>query len=399
MKHPESYIRELLAKKNWTDEECRWLLHYLEHTPGTELKSYLLERFREQGVAVPEEEAHPRGQGAAVPDNGLQQTILENIHRHIQPEKTKIVPMHRRFRTIGVAAAVAAIIITTGVLIFPRSSSTTQQAIAYTPATEDIAPGGNRAQLVLGNGRALLLEQTADGPITAGSEQVNKEGDGLVYGSSSHTGINKLITPKGGQYKVQLADGTKVWLNAASSLQYPASFNGSDRTVELSGEAYFEVAKDAARPFFVKMNGMNVQVLGTHFNINAYPDEKRFTTTLLEGAVRVVAGGRQATLSPGEQSILENASGVLRHKPADTENAVAWKNGILTFRNDELAAVMRNISRWYDVDIRYDEGIDEKIHVTGAMRKQEYLSQALKILELTTELHFSLQGRTITVSK
>ena len=135
------------------------------------------------------------------------------------------------------------------------------------------------------------------------------------------------------------------------------------------------------------------------FNVNAYPEEKSFTTTLLQGAVRVVAGNRQTTLAPGEQSVLEQHSGSLRRAAADTEDAVAWKNGILTFRNDELAAVMRDISRWYDVEIVYAAGIDEKIHVTGAMRKQEQLSQALKILELTAELHFSVQGRTVTVSK
>ncbi|MFD2886291.1 FecR family protein [Chitinophaga cymbidii] len=388
MNQPDPYLLDLLARDTWTEEECRWLLHYLEHTPGTELRGYLLERFRRQGITVP--------------DSALQARLLDRIHERIRPQgETPVVPLRRRpWKTAAAAAVIAAI--AGGAWFFTQPSGKQPQQLAKqaTPADrKDVLPGGNKARLVLANGRTVSLEQAAEGRISGDGERVNKEDDGLVYEPSTHSGINKLITPNGGQYRVQLADGTIVWLNAASCLQYPASFNGSDRTVALTGEAYFEVAQDASKPFFVKVNGMTVQVLGTSFNVNAYPEEKSFTTTLLQGAVRVVAGKRQTTLAPGEQSVLEQHSGSLRRAAADTEDAVAWKNGILTFRNDELAAVMRDISRWYDVEIIYAAGIDEKIHVTGAMRKQEQLSQALKILELTAELHFSVQGRTVTVSK
>jgi ferric-dicitrate binding protein FerR (iron transport regulator) len=388
LKQEDQYLFELLARETWTDDECRWLLHYLEHTPGTALRHHLLERFRQQGIAVP--------------DNGLQEKLLDRIHRRIQPQtEAAVVPMRRR--PWKAVAAAAIVVIATGGLWWSFSQQPEKKApeLVQQPASVkgDIAPGGNKAQLILAGGRSVLLDQAADGRINGDGEEVNKENDGLVYAPSTHTGINKLITPNGGQYRVQLADGTQVWLNAASSLQYPASFNGSDRTVVLTGEAYFEVAQDASKPFFVKANGMTIQVLGTNFNVNAYPEEKSMTTTLLQGAVRVVAGNKQTTLSPGEQSVLEQRSGSLLRSAADTEDAVAWKNGILTFKNDELAAVMRDISRWYDVEVVYEKGIDEKIHVTGAMRKQEYLSQALKILELTADLHFSVQGRTVTVSK
>lgn len=389
MKQPETYLHELLAKDHWTEEECRWLLHYLEHTPGTALKGYMLDRFRQQGFAVP--------------DNELAETLLSRIHERISPvRETPVVPLFRRWRN-GVAAAVLGAAALAGGIYFlqQRKAPATDRMAQHTPATvQDVAPGSNKARLVLGNGKSILLEQTADGPIGSEGEQVHKQDAELVYGpSGSNTGTNTLITPKGGQYRVQLSDGTRVWLNAASSLEYPAAFNGNSRTVTLTGEAYFEVAKDAAKPFFVQMNGMAVQVLGTHFNINAYADEQQFTTTLLEGSVRVVAGNQRMTLVPGEQSTLEQYSGMLQRSAGDLENAVAWKNGIFTFRNDELAAVMRHISRWYDVDIVYGQGMNEKVHVTGAMRRQEYLSQALKILELTADLHFTVQGRTVTVSK
>lgn len=346
----------------------------------------MLERFRAHGLEVP--------------DQALAENLLDRIHARMQPlpslsPETKVVPIYRRWWK-GAAAAV--VISVAATMYFMQTPSKPQAAKITAAAVEDVAPGSNKARLLLGNGKSLVLDQMADGPIS-GDAQLHKEDAALVYGPSGGNSSNTLITPKGGQYRVQLEDGTKVWLNAASSLEYPVAFNGSDRTVRLTGEAYFEVAKNATKPFFVQMNGMTVQVLGTSFNINAYAEEKRFTTTLLEGAVRVVAGNQRLTLAPGEQTSLEQHSGILQRAGGDAEDAIAWKNGIFTFKNHELAAVMRDISRWYDVDIIYDKGIDEKIHVTGAMRRQDNLSQALKILELAADLHFSVQGKTITVSK
>ncbi len=380
-------MHELLAKAQWTDEECRWLLRYLEHTPGTALQEHLLERFRQQGF-------DPR-------HRQLSDNILARIHQRIQPAApvTRVVPLYRRWRNIAAAAVIIGAALAGGMYWLRPAANVQTASRPAPPAATDVAPGGNKARLVLGNGQAVLLDQAADGPIAGSDEQVHKQDAELVYGPAGGSGINTLITPNGGQYRVQLADGTKVWLNAASSLQYPAAFNGSDRTVTLKGEAYFEVAQNAGQPFFVNVNGMTVQVLGTHFNVNAYAEEKHVTTTLLTGAVRVVAGNQRLTLAPGQQTTLEQQSGLLQRGEGDTENAVAWKNGLFTFKNDELAAVMRDISRWYDVSVVFENGADEKIQVTGAMRRQEYLQQALKILELTADLHFDVQGRTVTVRK
>lgn len=385
--HPEQYLETLLAKKEWTDEECRWLLHYLEHTPAAELKAMLLEAFLERNIPVP-----------GVAD---QESILANIHARMQPvQETKTIPMRRSRKWLAAAAIAGGIIVAGGIVrnTMQKKEGLPQQTIAV-HHSGDIAPGGNKARLVLGSGQSVALDQAADGAI-ASEANIRKQNESLIYDDAVPQGMtawNTLITPRGGQYRVQLSDGTKIWLNAASSLEYPVAFNGSEREVKLSGEAYFEVAADAFKPFYVTMNGMKVQVLGTSFNIKAYAEEKEFTTTLTSGAVRVTSSGKQLTLKPGQQSTFTPASNSLAMTEGDPEGATAWKNGIITFRNDELSAVMREVSRWYDVDIAYENKLTGTIHVTGAMRKQEYLSEALKILELTANVHFMVEGRTVKV--
>ena len=380
----------MLAKPEWTDEECRWLLHYLEHTPGTELKEMLLAQFHERNIPVP--------------DQAVQENILGRIHAQMQPaQPTKTVPM-RRFPWRAAAAVAGVIILAGGIARFSfrqqGDKNVQQNAATATLHDGDIAPGSNKARLVLGNGRSVLLDQTADGAV-ADNESIRKQDESLIYDDASRAASawNTLITPRGGQYRVQLSDGTKIWLNAASSLEYPVSFGGAEREVKLSGEAYFEVAADAFKPFYVTMNGMKVQVLGTSFNIKAYHDEHEFTTTLTSGAVRVISSGKQVTLKPGQQSTFMPSSNALAMENGDPEGATAWKNGIINFRNDELSAVMREIGRWYDVDVVYDSQVTGNVHVTGAMRKQEYLLQALKILELTANVHFTVEGRTVKVSQ
>ncbi|WP_298715440.1 FecR family protein [Chitinophaga sp.] len=391
MEDQAQYLRELLAKPDWTDDERRWLLHYLEHTPATELKTLLLEAFRERDIAVP--------------DPALQERLLAGIHARMQPERETIVTSMRRSHRWRVAAAIGgmAILLGGGALLLrqPQGQQATVADLAKAHNVEpngDIAPGGNKAQLVLHNGQTVVLDQTADGRIGEGNVE-KKDAELLYEENEGDRGSNILITPRGGQYRVRLADGTKVWLNAASRLEYPVAFNGKERLVSLTGEAYFEVASDVQRPFFVMVDGMKVQVLGTKFNVNAYPEEKLFTTALLEGAVRITGSGKHVTLKPGQESAFSPKSGSLKQYDGDMESAVAWKNGIITFKNDELSAVMRDLGRWYDVDVAYEPGLDSHIHVTGAMRKQEHLSQALKILELTAGVHFEVEGRTVKVSR
>jgi len=201
----------------------------------------------------------------------------------------------------------------------------------------------------------------------------------------------------GGEYQVVLADGTKVWLNALSSIRFPTSFKGSERKVEITGEAYFEVAKNARMPFRVIGGSQTVEVLGTHFNINAYPDESAVATTLLEGSVKVAMHDGQAkVLKPGEQALIFKENNSFRVKEVDAEDAVAWKNGYFQFNDDDLKTIMNQLSRWYNVEIVYQQAnLDQKFG--GTISRSKNLSQVLRILELTGNVRFRVEGRRITV--
>jgi ferric-dicitrate binding protein FerR (iron transport regulator) len=223
----------------------------------------------------------------------------------------------------------------------------------------DMPPGSDKAVLTLEDGSTLVLDSAVSGTIKQGMALVQQTQKGLVYqvqGKGDVASYNTLSTPRGGQFHVQLADGTQVWLNAASSLRYPSVFFGSERIVEVTGEAYFEVAENAGKPFKVKVaNTATVEVLGTHFNINAYSDEANIKTTLLEGAVRVHAGSKATLLAPGQQVQVDYRDTSVRLIPsADVVQAVAWKNGAFSFTNADLPAVMRQLSRWYNVDVAYE---------------------------------------------
>jgi transmembrane sensor len=270
----------------------------------------------------------------------------------------------------------------------------------------DLMPGGNKAILTLANGSKIILDNAAKGKIASqASTIISKTGDGeLVYTAPDlvaapiHNIIatNTISTPRGGQYEIVLPDGTKVWLNSASSLKYPTVFAGSERNVELSGEAYFEVAKNAAKPFFVKTLTQTVEVLGTHFNINSYADEKSVKTTLLEGSVKITGTYNKATvkLSPGQQAV--NAAGSINTiANADIDEAMAWKNGKFLFKNTDLHAIMRQLSRWYNVDVDYQGTIAER-HYDGRISRNVPVSQIFTILK-TSGLNFTIDGGKIIV--
>lgn len=271
----------------------------------------------------------------------------------------------------------------------------------------DIAPGGNKAILTLANGARISLTDAKAGKI-ANQYGVNlhktKEGNLEYDRSNSKYGdivYNSIETPKGGQYHLVLPDGTQVWLNAASFLKYPVAFSHSERRVELSGEAYFEVAKNKKIPFKVVTNRQMVEVLGTHFDVNAYLDEASTLTSLLEGSVEVsdLKSSRKTIIKPGQQSILNPADLVIRVKNIDTDDAVAWKNGYFTFDEESLESILRKVSRWYDVDIIY-QGMNEKnaIVFSGTLSRYSNVSKVLKKLELTEAIRFRIDGRKIIVT-
>ena len=266
----------------------------------------------------------------------------------------------------------------------------------------DIAPGTNGATLTLGNGKTIALNTRAKGTVVVeGNTIVKKSDDGQleyhVSGAAENAVMdNTLTTGRKEQYKVVLSDGTNVWLNAASSIKYPAEFSGKDREVAITGEAYFEVAHNASRPFKVISGGQTIEVLGTHFNVNTYIDEPDVETTLLEGSVKVSNGNAFEIIKPGEQAVLKATQ--LSVHGADLEETIAWKNGYFRFNQESIESIMRKLSRWYDIDIQYDgPALTEKY--SGKISRFRNISEVLKVFEYTGSVHFKIEGRRVTVSK
>jgi len=298
-------------------------------------------------------------------------------------------------------ASAAAIVVVTGIgVLFYKSQHRVNQFTA-----SDIAPGKNSATLTLANGKKIILSQALKGEVakqggvtiikTANGQLVYKVDDQQLVGKNS---INTLSTARGEQYQVILPDGSHVWLNAASSLKYPASFNGEQlRKVDLSGEAYFEVAKDKVHPFIVETNRQQIEVLGTHFNVDAYTEEPATKTTLLEGSVQVTAvSGKKVVIKPGEQASLTNVD--LKVNQADLEAAVAWKNGEFMFNSEPLESIMNKVARWYDVRIDFKAPEMKSQTFDGTISRFDNVSKVLKKLELTGHVHFDIEGRTVIVN-
>ncbi len=282
----------------------------------------------------------------------------------------------------------------------PKPDQIVESKPRKTDTPQDAMPGSNRAILTLSDGSAIDLDDAQQGELAKqGNIGIQKTNPGeLVYatGNSSEqvhqTLYNTVATPRGGQYLVTLPDGTRVWLNAASSLRFPTAFSGNSRQVTLKGEAYFEVAEDKSKPFLVSINNSQVEVLGTHFNIMGYPDEV-LTTTLLEGSVKFKHNGAEKIIVPGQAVQL---LGSIRVSEVNTEDAVAWKNGVTTFNNADIRSIMRQISRWYDLDVVYKGELPER-KFTGKIPRTARLSKVLKVLELSN-INFDIEDKRIIVT-
>lgn len=266
----------------------------------------------------------------------------------------------------------------------------------------DFTPGGDNAILKLADGTEIVLDSTGESLIPAqGTVNIVNKGGKISYQADripAEVHYNTIITPRGRQYQVRLADGSRVWLNAASSLRYPTAFSGSERVVELTGEAYFEIAENNASPFKVRMSsGAEVHVLGTHFNVMAYQEEGPMKTTLLEGSVRLTKGAVTGILEPGQQAQLSSEDTLVIIKDYDVEVAVAWKNGKFVFNDTELDEIMRQVSRWYDVDVAFEDDDLRALQFGGVVSRRENASAVLGLLELTGEVDFEIQGREIVV--
>lgn len=322
-------------------------------------------------------------------------------------------PVIRRWY-LSVAASAILIMLTAGIyfgFIHNPARQETAKLIAPARLKNDIKPGGNKAILTLADGSSIVLDSAGNGTLSEqGNSKVQKLKNGLLAYTVNGRQItendaafyNTISTPRGGQYQVTLSDGTMVWLNAASSIRFPVVFTGTDRKVEITGEVYFEVAKNKDKPFKVKANASEIEVLGTHFNVNAYDDEASIKTTLLEGQVKVsVPGlaGRQAPkfLQPGQQSSINKEGRINVIDDADTEEVMAWKNGRFQYNSSDLKTILRQIARWYDVDIEYKGNVN--LHFTGQITRDQYVSKVFEKLALTGEARFEIVGQKIIVSR
>ncbi|MDR6781569.1 transmembrane sensor [Pedobacter africanus] len=302
------------------------------------------------------------------------------------------------------AAAWAAVVFLVISAVYLAGNRQKTTSLTNSTAKNDIVPGGDKAFLTLANGRKISLTDAANGEIAKEAGlSITKTADGqLVYTVKEDTETstnlwNTIETPKGGKYQINLPDGTRVWLNAASALRYPAKFAGDKRVVTLTGEGYFEVAKNREMPFVVKTAGQEVQVLGTHFNINSYADEGSVKTTLAEGSVRVipVAEAEKVTLKPGEQSELDKKG--IQVKKADLEAVLAWKQGDFIFDGEDLKSIMRKVARWYDVEVIY-KGAFDNLKFGGSISRSKNISSVLGIMEETGSVHFDIEGKRVTVT-
>lgn len=325
----------------------------------------------------------------------------------LAPELKPVVrPMSTPIWRTVIAAAVIAAVSAIAIMLLKKSPAPTVATIPATSITTDIAAGTSKAILTLSNGAQVMLgmpDHKIDQEKTEQNHIATLDEKGIAYATANkktepQTLYNTLATPRAGQYQVTLSDGSRVWLNAASSIKYPVAFTGNERRVEITGEVYFEVAKDALRPFRVVVLSAApalVEVLGTHFNINAYADEPSGTTTLLEGRVKFTTSA-SVILSPGEQAknnYALNKIAVLKN--VDTTGIVAWKNGRTLFKDADIKSIMRMIARWYDVEIDY-EGTPQARSITGGISRNAPLSELLKVLALNN-IHFSMEGKTIVV--
>ncbi|SHN32047.1 FecR family protein [Chitinophaga sp. CF418] len=386
-----SYLVTQVLQQAATADELQELSNLLE-ADGDGVISRQIEALLTQDI----------GTGNIPYDHQHWDNIASSILTADKPAQTPLVPIRGNGRwRWGVAACVALFLASGGAwyllqykVVRPIANVEQQQHQA------DIPPGADRATLTLADGTEIPLDSATQNTLAKqGNTIISKPGNGrLAYQSGSVLSqeipqYNILRTPRGGQFQVQLPDGSKVWLNASSSLRYPVAFTGNARTVELNGEAYFEIAANATQPFIVKAAHTNIQVLGTQFNVMAYEDEASIKTTLLTGAVKV----NDKRLYPGQGASIDRQSGALSmQEHVNTEAVIAWKNGLIQLEGEDIHAVMRLITRWYDVSVTYNAPVNA--HFRGIIPRNVPLSQVLKMLEMTGEVHFTVADKRIIVS-
>jgi len=372
----------------------------------------LLKKYQEGKCTAEEvallEHLYNLSAGSLTPEN-----LSDQDYNQVRDEIWSKLPFHtasqttdhkiRRLTIVKRAAMVAAVFIGLLVIYFVNQN----QHRKPQNYTADIPPGGNNAVLTLADGKKIILGDAESGKIAeqTGIKIIQTAAGEIIYeatGTGMDTSVykyNTIETPVGGKYQVRLPDGTKVWLNALSSITYPVTLNSvSERQLSLTGEAYFQVSPDKHRPFSIKTYNQQVVVLGTHFNINSYTDEQAIKTTLFEGRVKVINNdsGKEDFLKPGEQSVVRSNSTMINK--ADEEEALAWVNDKIIFNDEPLADIMRKVARWYNVEVTFRDGT-EKITFMGAVSRNKKISSVLNYFKSTETVDFILRDNRIVVVK
>ncbi|MET3878108.1 FecR domain-containing protein [Chitinophaga sp. OAE865] len=327
-----------------------------------------------------------------------EEAALKNVWARIgRPESPGRSTLRSYMIKMATAAAVV-IMLSVGFWIFKVKSPV--KRLSYKVEKTEISPGANKAMLILSNGTKIDLQAAKSGNIAyQGGAVVNKQAEGKIdYRGAAQPGttdaFNTLAVPKGGQYELTLPDGTRVWLNAASSLTYPVAFTGKERVVTLNGEAYFEVAKNPGKPFLVDVGGkQTVEVLGTHFDIKAYNDDPDIRTTLLEGSVKINAKNSHTIIKPGQMAV-NNLKTPLIVRNADLDEVMGWKNGLFVFNDERIEDVLRAVARWYDVEVEYQADVSQK-KLRGVVSKYKSIRELLDNIAITSGIHYKIEGRRV----
>jgi hypothetical protein len=330
-------------------------------------------------------------------------SILQNI---LQANKAPVIPIRNRKTVFSfwmrVAAATILFVSAATYFLIDKKDSAGAKVTPVAQNSPHILPGRDRAVLITSEGKTIMLDSVQNGVIAhQGNNKISKQGGLLIYNvppfakPEASVTYNTIVTPRGAQFQVILSDGSKVWLNSASSLRFPVGFADSQRTVELNGEAYFEVVKNKEKPFLVKVGDMQVKVLGTHFNIKAYNDESFIKTSLFEGSVKITRGEASGFLKPGEQALLNSSDNNIQISKANMDEAIAWKNGLFEFDGADITSIMKEIARWYDAEIVYT-GKPPMRRFEGKISRNAQLSDVLRILELSS-VKFTVTGNKIII--
>lgn len=378
----EERIHELIIKyleENLSLNEARELDHWIHASPNNK--------------ALFEELTNPGKLRRLLNEWQESEKYLQS--RGIISEETKIISFqNRRRRNFWIAAASITFLITTCAYLYFRSDAGKKQ-IEITTTSPVILPANGNAILTLSNGKQLILENLADGELKGQeASAIYKSGEKLSYTGGSPNGeiaFNTISTAKGKQYQVQLSDGSRIWMNAQSSMTFPVSFPENERIIEVEGEIYLEVAKNVNKPFKVKANNTVVEVKGTHFNVSAYKEDDQVQVTLIEGSVLVSTASRHVILQPSEQSITNRSGHIEKNEDANVQQAIAWTRGEFYFHDTTLGSIFREISRWYDIQLRV-EGVDLNKRLVARISRNSSLDEVLNILSATDLVHFKREN-------